>query len=165
MPANRNKYSFSAFLILLVICIVSCSHGRHTVYSQFVDIPSDGWAENEYCEFVTAEADSTLFADAAGRYDVILAVRHSDAYPFTDLYLSLSSSPDCKLPQELHLNLASGAGKWLGPGSHGIYTFTDTIATGVTLSPALRLKVSQAMNRPILPGILNIGLIINSSQN
>ncbi|MBD5232040.1 MAG: gliding motility lipoprotein GldH [Bacteroidales bacterium] len=131
---------------------------------QFVELPSAGWDEDVYCEFPTARTDSSLFANPAERYDVILAIRHTEEYPYRDLYLNVESNPQAQLPKEVHLTLAGNSGKWTGKGLYGLYTVTDTLARDIPLPALLNASVGQNMRRGNIPGIVNVGLIIQRSK-
>ncbi|MCM1319345.1 MAG: gliding motility lipoprotein GldH [Muribaculaceae bacterium] len=132
------------------------------MYSDFVDIPANGWPYDEFCEFNTAELDSTLFMHNDASYDVIISVRHTDQYPYTSLVMSDVQSIDdsTSLPDTLTLNLMDSKNKWLGSCSKGIYTFTDTILRNTKLPPSYSLRLFHAMPTNPLPGLLSIGLII-----
>lgn len=134
------------------------------VYSSFVDIPATGWDAREYCEFPTASADSTLFANHSARYDVTMVVRHSTEYPFSDLFLSLDAHPTCKLPSSIKLDLADESGSWIGNEARGLVTYTHSLARNISLPELLNIKVSQDMNRPLLPGVLSIGILITPTS-
>lgn len=131
---------------------------------QFVDLPSSEWEEGVYCEFPTATTDSALFDNPAACYDVIVAVRHTDSYPFNTLFLTLDCRPAVKLPAEIDMRLADSNGKWTGSGLYGVYTATDTVAKGIKLPRCLSVSVGQNMHRGSLPGIVNVGLIIVPSS-
>lgn len=159
---GRQHSVLSAALCLLIFSLCACSRGRTVVYSCFVDIPSGGWPADEFCMFNTAELDSALFTDKSARYDVILAIRHTDDCPYGRLYLPVSqSSVDCPpLPDTLRVQLTDASDSWLGRYSKGIYTLTDTLMRDVPLPPLYSLKVSQAIPGKSLPGVLGVGLII-----
>ncbi len=158
---RRNSRNIIRSLVLgMMTCLSSCSGDREPVFSEFVDIPSSGWDAPLYCDFATARRDSAMFADSARRYDVILVVRHTEAYPFADLYLSLASVPEAELPSERRIVLAKEGGTRVGINAHGIYTVADTIAREIALPQLFNLKVSQAMRRDALEGIVNVGVVI-----
>ena len=92
------------------------------MYSGFVDIPPSGWACDEYCGFETAALDSALFRDSVARYDIVLAVRHTDSYPYSDLWLVSRQGdlPVAALPDTIHMRLADKSGRWLGRDNKGI---------------------------------------------
>lgn len=113
-----------------------------------------------YCDFATARQDSAMFADSGRRYDVVIVVRHTEDYPYADLYLSLSSVPEAHLPAERRIDMTSRAGGMSGKNAHGIYTVADTVARGVRLPRLFDLKISQAMRRERIPGIVNVGVVI-----
>lgn len=152
---------------MTVFCaaLISCSRSD-VVYSSFVDIPAQGWATDEYCDFPTAQLDSTLFVDKAARYDLILAVRHTERYPFSDLWLLTQQDERrvAELPDTIHLTLADPSGSWRGRSAKGIYMYTDTVARGVAVPELYDLRLRPDMSVPVIEGLLGIGLIIEKSK-
>lgn len=164
MRLFNSKYLLTLSLVGIVALLSACSGGKTPVYSQFVDIPTAGWDSPLYCDFATARQDSALFSDSARRYDVVIVVRHTDEYPYADLYISLSSTPFSCMPAERRINMASRTAGRPGKSAHGIYTVADTVARGISLPRLFDMKVSQAMRRERLPGIVNVGVVILPSS-
>lgn len=153
-------------MLLLAVSLASCT-GADTVYSSFVDIPSPGWRADEYCGFATVDFDSALFRSKAARYDVILAIRHTDDYPYSDIWI-LTDQEDAALrplPDTLHLALSGRDGLWRGKMGKGICLFTDTIAKSVEIPEYYSLRLRHAMPVPVLNGMIGVGVIINKSEN
>lgn len=147
-------------IIALAACLAACSPGNSAKYAKFVNISSAGWAENEYCEF-TPVTDSIFAYNPKEKYNLVLAVRYADNYPFADLYLNIASN--APLPADRRLNLFKG-NRWQGQASYGLITFTDTLAKAITLPPDLNIKISPAMNRPLVGGIMSVGIIISPAK-
>lgn len=152
------------FALLFVLCC--CSHNDNTVYADYVDIPSDGWSVNEFCEFNTAEHDSTLFADSSARYNILLTVRHTGECPYSELFLPAVPMVDDfnLLPDTVHMRLDNGSGQWRGSHAMGIYTVTDTILKSAQLPPLFGLRIFHAMPCEKLTGLLSVGLIIQKNK-
>lgn len=152
-------------ILLVAVSLASCT-GADTVYSSFVDIPSPGWKADEYCDFATVDFDSALFVSKSERYDVIIAIRHTDDYPYSDLWL-LSGQDDAAfkpVPDTIHLNLSGRDGLWRGKSGKGICLFTDTIAKSVEIPQFYSLRLRHAMPTPVLNGMIGVGVIINKSE-
>lgn len=161
----HSRINESALILTVLVAVIFNSCGdEKEVYRRFIDIPGSGWSMQEYCDFNTAESDSAIFSDPASHYDVILMVRYTDAYRYTDLYLSLETYPDIVLPAECKMHMAGHDGHMLGRGSHGIYMIADTIARSVHIPRLFRLNVSQAMHRDDISGIASVGLIIKKTD-
>lgn len=162
-----NNVSGYIYVVLLTLFMSQCVADSNVVYSEYVDISPDGWPADEYCEFVTARTDSTLFNDTGKRYDLLLSIRHNGDCPYSELFLPVLPFVDsCNLlPDTLHLRLDDGKGSWRGSHSVGIYTVTDTILKNVKLPPQFGLRLFHAMPCEKLPGLLSIGLIITTNNN
>lgn len=150
-----------------MLMLSSCGQDREVVYSRFVDIDPGGWSVEEFCEFNTAEADSSLFADKTARYDVLLAVRHTDDFPYRELYLPAVQSEHVSglLPDTLKVSLASSGGGWRGVHSKGIYVVSDTLLSDVELPQLYFLRLYHAMPDRKLAGLLSIGVIIERTSH
>lgn len=155
--------------MLMSVALLSaagCSRERHVAYADFVDIPSSGWSAREYCGFDTSDADSALFRDPAGRYDMMLTIRHTGECPYAELYLPAVQSVDSctALPDTLHVCLTGPDGRWRGTHSKGIYTVTDTLLRSTPLPPLYSLRLYHAMPADRLGGLLSVGLVIEESD-
>ena len=152
---------------VLACALLAVACGRHdTVYSGFVDIPPSGWACDEYCGFETAALDSALFRDSVARYDIVLAVRHTDSYPYSDLWLVSRQGdlPVAALPDTIHMRLADKSGRWLGRDNKGIYMYTDTIVRNTCVPELYALQLGHSMPVRQLKGLLGLGLVISRAH-
>lgn len=117
----------------------------------------------EFCEYDIDLRNSPRTKSASDCYDIVVAVRHTEKYPFADLFLSLSSTPGLPLPSELRMAITGSSGGWLGRGALGVYTVTDTLARHIILPDSACLRIGQSMHRDKVPGILDVGVIITRS--
>lgn len=152
--------------LLFLLFVSACIDNSSVIYSDFVDIPYDGWRKDEYCEFNTASLDSTLFDNPGTTYNVILTLRHTDEYPYTTISMPAVQSVDSctALPDTLTLRMTDAAGKWRGLNSKGIYTISDTVIKNTTLPPQYSLRLFHVMPQDNLRGILSVGIIIESNH-
>lgn len=152
MVSHRHLISLLAAMTLL---LAGCTAGEAIVYDSFADISPRGWESEEYAEFRIE-----LPPDTAARYDVDMSVRYDDTYRYTELLASLSCSPSATLPASVQIPLLDSSASPAGNGAHGVYVVSLPLAKGVKLPPHFALAVAPAMNRPILPGVLAIGISI-----
>lgn len=158
----------AALLIVgLSVVAASCDSGSSPAYSRFVGIDPDGWENSEYCVYRMTEGDSLALAKPGARFDLIVTVRHTTAYPYNNLWIVLEkSSPTDSLSTsgKVNLRLADTSGSWLGHGMQGLYEFSDTVMRGVAMSPMDILSVRHDMPESSLPGILDMGITVVPSR-
>ena len=126
---------------------------------QFVTMPDYGWRYNDTVTFVPAAVDTPLSA-ATGR--VILAVRHSAAYRYSNLWVELSyPTPTDSVAQRDTVNivLADVYGHWLGRGAGVSYVLTDTLPRRYSVSDSASLSLRHIMRLDTVADIEQIGLI------
>lgn len=165
-PESRHSLGLPSIVCLLMAFLFGgCGRSERIVYSQFIDIPASGWGRDECCEYNTATVDSALF-DGKGRYDIILAVRHTGECPYSELVLPVSQPDELPslLPDTLKVKLAGRHG-WRGSCSKGIYVFADTLLKGAIPAPLYSFRLYQDMPGESLPGLLSVGIIISKTEN
>lgn len=139
-------------LIAFVALLTACT--SDIVYSRFMPIPSEKWHVDSVAQFDYSIADTT--AD----YQLLVYVRHTERYPYQNMWLFLSNGT---MSDTIEFYLADDRGQWLGNKHHGFiempvliedsYHYADT---GV-----YHLSVQQAMRDTLLRGITDIGLEIS----
>jgi len=141
-------------LLLLTIFCISCRND--IVYSRFNAIPSKEWHMDSAQCFDYRIVDQTL------DYRLIVTVRHTERYPYQNMWLFLGDSLHT---DTIEFYLADDRGQWLGDKHSGLiempvlyeehYHFPDT---GI-----YSLSVRHGMRDSILNGIIDIGLEIISN--
>lgn len=142
------KILWIAFVALLTACT------SDIVYSRFMPIPSEKWHVDSVAQFDYSIADTTA------HYQLLVYVRHTERYPYQNMWLFLSNGT---MSDTIEFYLADDRGQWLGNKHHGFiempvliedsYHYADT---GV-----YHLSVQQAMRDTLLRGITDIGLEIS----
>lgn len=101
-----------SFYILLIAAAASlfsaCSHD--VVYSRFMPISSDKWDADSVLRFDYA------ITDTAADYRMIVYVRHSERYPYQNMWLFVG---DGQRHDTIEFYLADDRGQWLGDQHHG----------------------------------------------
>lgn len=101
---------------------------------------------------------------------MLVNVRHTNDYPYSNLYLFVViSSPDGNhLRDTLELNVADNTGKWYGTSTLGdIYSISKIYKKNVRFAQkgTYNFYISQAMRLTQLQGITDVGIRIEKAVN
>lgn len=147
--ANTKTHLFCLFLLAGVMA--SC--GKNVIYSHYEPLPPSGW-----------EADSALtycvnITDTLSAYDLILQVRHTQSYPYQNMWLFLET-PAGKDTIEFYL--ADQRGRWLGNGFGDIREMPVLYGHSIRFprSGEYRYTIRQGMREERLHGVHDIGLMV-----
>lgn len=160
----QNNSFLRLLLFPLVGLLLSC--GKPTLYSDYHSVSPFGW-----------EADSSLsyrFAvtDTLTPCDLIISVRHTQNYPFQNMWLFLewdsdslsSASHPIFLPQRdtIEFYLADQRGRWLGNGFGQLREMPVLYAQSIIFPHAgnYLFRIRHGMRDNSLRGISDVGLQI-----
>ena len=139
-------------LLLLTAC------GGDVVYSKYETLPEEGWSMKNKLNF---EMDIT---DTQSLNNVFLTVRHADSYPYSNLFVFLTTEyPDGKkITDTLECVLANQKGQWKGDGAGDLWDNKIPLKQNVRFPLAGKYKFTfeQSMRVDPLPLILDFGMII-----
>ncbi len=142
-------------VILSVFIAVSCSLPREQ--GNFVSVGADGWRYGDTVSLAAAPADST---DSIARGVLALAVRHTDAYEFSNIWVEVSYLGVDSLQRDtFNIRLADDFGRWLGTGIGVGFQKVDTLSRNFTFNTRIPVSVRHIMRADTLPDIEQIGLI------
>ena len=147
------KRVFYCFLVILLAgMFTSCRH--NIVHSEFISIPSGEWRIDSLPRFDFAIEDNKT------SYDIILYVRHTERYPYQNMWLFVQDNRQHSDTIEFYL--ADDRGRWLGDKHHGFiempvlyesnYHFPDT--------GKYCISVQHGMRDSVLRGVMDIGVEI-----
>lgn len=151
-----------AVVIAAVVLMAACCQRKPVLpHASFKHVPSVGWLRSAPLSF-TPEFD-----DSAATYDIMIAVRHSNTYAFSNLSLAVDliaeDSTVARYP--VSIALADEFGNWTGGGFGTMYQVTVPVTEGVTPARAARLLVWQVMAPgDTLAGIEDVGIIASPSH-
>jgi len=143
-----------SFFLLLTSCRPSPQYQDH------YNIPGTAW-DAGYQPLFHFSID-----DTAAAYQLFLLIRHTDAYPFSNIWVAM----DSKAPGDttwgrarVEIPLAAPSGQWLGRGAGELWEQKVPITT--PSRPAFfakrgeyTVRLSHDMRRNPLPEVLTIGL-------
>lgn len=163
MKALSRKMKFnllSAFIVFAFLFLTSCSN--NVVYSKYENFENNEWFAKNKVSFDVEMTDINSF------HDISVLVRHADAYPYSNLYLFLTTTyPDGKITLDtLECILANPKGEWMGKGAGDIFDITIPLkqSTRFPLPGKYNFKFEQAMRTDPLPLIMDFGFEIKKSK-
>lgn len=120
-------------------------------------IPSQSWAYDYKPSF------TFTITDTASAYNVYIVVRHTDAYNYNNLWLTVTSQApgDTMHSQNINIELGNDAKGWEGTGMDDIFEVRKNITPGpVPFKKAgnYTFTIAQIMRENPLQHILNVGI-------
>ena len=141
------------FILLFILAGLFSACSTDVIYSHFSPMKSGEWHIDSIVRFETPITDTAL------SYCTILYVRHSERYPYQNMWLFIGDSLH---RDTIEFYLADDRGQWLGNHHNGIIEmpvlldenrhFADT---GVYV-----LEVQHGMRDSVLRGVMDVGLEI-----
>lgn len=158
----RQKPTLKIAVLFCVMVFLLSSCNNDVVYSKYEKFDNNEWHAKDKVVF---DLDIT---DTLTLNDISLMVRHADAYPFSNLYLFVTTKyPDGKVINDtMEVVLADSKGKWQGSGAGDIFDFKVPIKKNVRfpLSGKYQFTFEQGMRPDPLPLIMDFGFEIEKSK-
>jgi len=160
MAAIKHKLLILTVFGLLSVLFASCN-GK-VVYSKYETLPEEGWkTENKLSYEVDIE-------DASSFNNVFLTVRHADSYPYSNLFVFLTTTyPNGKITVDtLECILANKKGEWQGDGAGEIWDNKIPLKQNLRFPQKGKYKFTfeQGMRSNPLPLIMDFGIIIEKAD-
>lgn len=149
--------------IAALAAICACSH-RPNDYSAFADIEPEGWKYGKTFLFLPQVDDSLCHGT------LTLAVRHTNAYPYANLYLEVVTQQPTPgggvtfRTDTLNMTLADTSGRWLGKGLGTSFQRTDTLSRSFTLLNGSPIRVRHVMRDDLLPEVEQVGILFTADN-
>ena len=151
------------FVLLLSGFLAGCLPAPF--YQKEVAIPQNAW---NYSFKPTFKFDIT---DTATGYDTYFIIRHTQAYPYANLWIWLYiKSPGDSIARKERINivLAEPNGKWMGRGMGEIYEQRLQINLGDSVhfdrKGLYEVAMEQNMRINPLPEVLHVGLCVKKKE-
>ncbi len=147
-----------AILSLFIGLFVSC--GKRVVYTEFQSLPLAGWAADSVLQF-TFDITDTLRT-----YDVLIHVRHTEQYPYQNMWLFVDGVTPTVSADTIEFYLADQRGKWLGNGWGNLREMPVLYMQQVSFprTGTYTCYIRQGMRDACLRGINDIGLTVEISE-
>ena len=153
-----------SFVFLIVVLFTGCMPSPY--YQQAYAIPENAWASG------FAPTFKFEISDTAADYKMYFLIRHTDAYPFSNIWVIVSlKQPGDTNSQKIRMEipLAEQSGKWLGRGMGEIWEQLMPVnyqmnAGGISRflkkKGKYEMKIEQNMRLNPLPDVLQAGIRI-----
>ncbi|MCW3462479.1 gliding motility lipoprotein GldH [Chitinophaga nivalis] len=148
----------------LFLLAAACKPPKLDAYEKNLEIPGHDWTY-DYKPFfeITLQPE-----DTANLYDIAVNVRHTDAYPYSNIWVMIGTQyPGDSVikEQRVELQLAELSGKWLGTGLDDIYERRIPIQQKAIFNKpgTYRFTFEQNMRQNPLPHVMNVGLRIEKA--
>lgn len=146
-------------LILIGYLMLGCN--TDVVYEKNLPVNAFGWNMADTLRYAIS------ISDTAQRYDLSVALRHTDAFDYTNIYIKvISLIPNGEVKSEvISLPLCDETGKWLGKCS-GDICFSRILLLKRTYFPIkgdYQFYIVHEMRQEKLKNILDLGLRLEKS--
>jgi len=154
----------SLIVIGLLFLVAATSCKINSIYEKSEDIPKEEWNKNLAVKF------DIPVTDTINGYRIVVNVRNSNEYPYSNLFLFISTqSPQgASIRDTLEITLADDKGKWLGKGFGGVWSSETAMRNNMVIrfpaSGIYKVEVYQAMRDDVLKGIKDIGLRVEKAK-
>ena len=133
------------------------------MFEKNVTIPAQAWYYNNKPVFYFTIID-TLAA-----YNIFVVLRHSDAYKYNNIWLSIGSQApgDSMRYQNIDITLGTDAKGWEGHGMDDIYELRKNITAGPVpfkKPGTYTFRIGQIMRENPLKHVLNVGIRVEKVQ-
>jgi len=154
----RNKIN----TLFIAVTVLLCSCNKNVVFTEYHTFPENEWHAKEKVIF------DVEIKDSQSLNNISLKVRHSDSYPYSNLYMFVTTSyPDGKVKRDtMEVILANQKGEWMGSGAGDIFDFEVPIKKNVrfALPGKYQFTFEHAMRVDPLPQIMDFGFEIEKSN-
>lgn len=153
------------YILLIAALLVSCDSNR--LYEKNISIDNDMWSLEQMPNFEFENKDTI------SEVNLILNIRHSSIYPFSNLWVFIHALSPSGATQvdTLETTLSQKDGKWIGDGLGGILDLQVPFKkVRLTESGTYSFEIEQAMRHgnlskiEQLPGVMEIGLRIENVE-
>ena len=125
-------------------------------------IPQQSWNYNHKPSF------SFTLTDTAAAYNIFIVLRHTDAYNYNNIWLTVGSQApgDTMRFQNINLELGDDAKGWHGTGIDDIFEVRKNISPGpVPFKKAgnYTFTIAQIMRENPLKHVLNVGIRVEKA--
>ncbi|MBO6306562.1 MAG: gliding motility lipoprotein GldH [Paludibacteraceae bacterium] len=143
------KLIFIGIMCLAGVLLNACSKG--VVYSRFHPIPSEEWHMDSVVRFDYA------ITDTATDYRVLVYVRHTERYPYQNMWLFLGDSTH---RDTIEFYLADDRGQWLGDRRHGFIEMPVLYGESVHYPDTgfYYMEIVHGMRDSLLRGVMDVGM-------
>ena len=143
-----------AGLFIILLIVVGCN--SHRIYERYETTKDYQWEYRDVKTFTVKISDTNAI------YNLYVDVRNSESYPFSNLWVNLTSRNPSGLEQKQRFDftLADIDGKWNGDILGDIHDHRFTAASQVRfpVTGVYTFSLQQDMRIDPVPGVMDIGI-------
>lgn len=141
------------YWLLVIGCLTLTSCKNDIVYSQFSSISSRNWHMDSVARFEYQIADTTV------HYQMNIYVRHTDRYPYQNMWLFVGDSTQ---QDTIQFYLADERGRWLGNKHNAFMEVPVIFGRHIHFADTgtYQLAIRHGMRDTLLQGVTDIGVEI-----
>lgn len=144
------KLNFFAYTITALLGITSCQH--QTVYHTYQPTGENGWLIHDSLYY---ELPSRILP---GTFKLNIGIRHTELYPYKDLWIEIGSKGDTIKKNTFHVYLTDKEGHWFHSTTGRLYQ-CDFDRETLRLSPQdTLLYIIHLMKDSLLTGVHDAGI-------
>lgn len=150
----------TAVIIAALSVLVSACGGKRA-YSSWENLPTEGWLYTDTVSLLPL--DTTLIDnDSLVNGSVKIALRHSNEYPYSNIWLQLAYYDDrgLKTLDTVKMVLADAYGRWLGSGFSSGFQVEKTVSRDARIDLTRPIELRHILRVDTLPGIEQVGILI-----
>lgn len=156
MVQIKHKFFTIIGFVILSVLFISCNDS--IVLSEYTKLPEEGWKTESKLTYTVDIKDNAPY------YNVFLTVRHADSYPYSNLFVFLTTTnPNGKTTVDtLECILANQKGEWQGDGAGDIWDNKIPLKQNLKFPQTGKyiFTFEQGMRTNPLPLIMDFGMVI-----
>ena len=161
MPFNIMTSYLKFAIIMIIPLLASCI--RSNVFEKNAAIKNHAWQENFQPAF------TFTITDTVSSYSMFFTIRHTDAYPYSNIWLSIGlkfPGADTAVNSKMEIPLADLDGKWYGRGMNEVWEQQMPMFEGLHFSKTGTYSVSlkQIMRINPLPEVMSVGVRLEKNK-
>lgn len=159
MNTTRKKLRNILPAIVLAFALYGCE--SKVFYSDFREVPAEGWQREVPMSFVLP--DSAGMATA----DLTLNLRHDNNYPYRNLWLVVDYVGDNRVldSDTVNMELCDKFGNWHGSGIGKLFQFSKTLKQSLPVGKVQKVVLWQDMRVDTLIHIEDVGVSLSPSTS
>lgn len=156
---TKGTITASILALLLTLLLTACNDDR--VFDKYIHADENGWEKNDDVSFCIDSLKE------GGMYSMTLGIRMNKEYPFQNIQIVVDQTvyPEQRtLSDKVTCKVTDSNGLMLG---HGISLYQYDIPirkTNYEKGDSITVRIRHNMKREILPGIVDIGMVLRKSN-
>jgi gliding motility-associated lipoprotein GldH len=150
----RRKLNFPTVIAVLAILAGMTACQSSVVFDEVVELGESGWHKDHKALFQVEVADTSQVLDVG------MTFRHTDDYPYSNLWLfvDMQGEDGLMIKDTLEFFLSETDGRWLGHKKGDVFEVSALYKHAVKMSHpgSYTFEISQGMRREVLPHITSV---------